>query len=74
MIIKGNILNLDINKFDYKLEDFKNRLFPVYYDGINTHILNYEKVNLGLQDVMNCYFRYDFYDEGVINFNNILID
>ena len=74
MIIKGNILNLDINKFDYKLEDFKNRLFPVYYDGINTHILNYEMVNLGLQDVMNCYFRYDFYDEGVINFNNILMD
>ena len=74
MIIKGNILNLDINKFDYKLEDFKNRLFPVYYDGINTHILNYEMVNLGLQDVMNCYFRYDFYDEDVINFNNILID
>ena len=74
MIIKGNILNLDINKFDYKLEDFKNRLFPVYYDGVNTHILNYEMVNLGLQDVMNCYFRYDFYDEDVINFNNILID
>ena len=74
MIIKGNILNLDINKFDYKLEDFKERLFPVYYDGINTHIFNYEKVNLGLQDVINCYFRYDFYDEGVINFNNILMD
>lgn len=74
MIIKGNILNLDINKFDYKLEDFKERLFPVYYDGINTHILNYEKVNLVLQDVMNCYFRYDFYDESVINFNNILMD
>lgn len=74
MIIKGNILNLDINKFDYKLEDFKERLFPVFYDGINTHILNYEKVNLGLHDVINCYFRYDFYDESVINFNNILID
>ena len=74
MIIKGNILNLDNCKYSYKLEDFKNRLFPVYYDGINTHILNYEMVNLGLQDVMNCYFRYDFYDEGVINFNNILMD
>lgn len=74
MIIKGNILNLDSCKYSYQLEDFKNRFFPVYYDGINTHILNCEKVNLGLQDVMNCYFRYDFYDEGVINFNNILID
>lgn len=74
MIIKGNILNLDSCKYSYQLEDFKNRFFPVYYDGINTHILNYEMVNLGLQDVMNCYFRYDFYDEGVINFNNILID
>ena len=74
MIIKGNILNLDNCKYSYKLEDFKNRLFPVYYDGVNTHILNYEMVNLGLQDVMNCYFRYDFYDEGVNTFNNILID
>ena len=74
MIIKGNILNLDNCKYSYKLEDFKNRLFPVYYDGINTHILNYEMVNLGLQDVMNCYFRYDFYDEDVNTFNNILID
>ena len=74
MIIKGNILDLDINSYSYKLEDFKNRLFPVFYDGINTHILNYEMVNLGLQDVMNCYFRYDFYDEGVNTFNNILID
>ena len=74
MIIKGNILNLDNCKYSYKLEDFKNRLFPVYYDGINTHILNYEMVNLGLQDVLNCYFRYDFYDENVNTFSNILID
>lgn len=74
MIIKGNILDLDNCKYSYKLEDFKNRLFPVYYDGINTHILNYEMVNLGLQDVLNCYFRYDFYDENVNTFSNILID
>ena len=74
MIIKGNILDLDNCKYSYKLEDFKNRLFPVFYDGINTHILNYEKVNLGLHDVINCYFRYDFYDENVRDFNNILID
>ena len=74
MIIKGNILNLEVNKRTYMLEDFKNRKFPVFYDGINTHIFNYEMVNLGLQDVLNCYFRYDFYDEDINIFNNILID
>ena len=43
MIIKGNILNID-EGYDcgYQLIDFKNRKFPVYYDGINTHIINYE--------------------------------
>lgn len=39
MLIKGNILKIDSNKI-YYLEDYKKRKFIVYYDGINTHILN----------------------------------
>ena len=40
MIIKGNILDIDSNS--YELKDSKNRIFPVYYDGNMTHILNHE--------------------------------
>ncbi len=74
MIIKGNILHLDCDKYTYLLEDFKNRKFPVFYDGINTHILNYELINNNLNYISNCYFRYDFYDEEVNTLKNILID
>ncbi|MBQ9019325.1 MAG: U32 family peptidase [Bacilli bacterium] len=64
MIIKGNIMNLITNKYDYYLVDIKNRKFPVYYDGVNTHILNYEKTNININKFKNsCIIRYDFYDE-----------
>ena len=72
MIIKGNILDLDVNKYSYLLEDFKNRKFPVFYDGVNTHILNYEKIENNLEHIDNCYFRYDFFDEDVNTLSNIL--
>ncbi len=42
MLIKGNILRIDKNMNNYTLVDLKNRVFPVFYDGVNTHILNYE--------------------------------
>ena len=61
MIIKGNILNISTDISKYKLKDFKNRLFPVFYDGINTHILNYE--NFERNNLKNCIIRLDFYDE-----------
>lgn len=60
MIIKGNILELD-NKFTYNLKDIKDRLFPVYYDNTNTHILNYQEHKLS--KINNCIRRLDFYDE-----------
>lgn len=60
MIIKGNILELD-NKFTYNLKDIKDRLFPVYYDNTNTHILNYQEHKLS--KINNCVRRLDFYDE-----------
>ncbi len=44
MIIKGNILDIKQYQYDnnYSIIDIKNRVFPVYYDGDLTHILNYE--------------------------------
>ena len=60
MIIKGNILDLD-NKLTYNLKDIKNRLFKVYYDNTNTHILNYQEHRLS--KINNCIKRLDFYDE-----------
>ena len=42
MIIKGNILDIPNNNYEYKLVDFKDRVFPVYYDGKMTHVLNYK--------------------------------
>lgn len=65
MIIKGNILNISTKVYEYKLRDNKNRLFPVYYDGINTHVLNHENKTLDDVKLLKKYasIRLDFYDE-----------
>ena len=42
MVIKGNILSLKSNDYEYKLIDMRKREFPVYFDSINTYILNYQ--------------------------------
>ena len=63
MIIKGNILNIDSNNYNYILEDEKSRKFPVYYNNGNTHILNYENKNIDRSLLDNCTIRYDFYLE-----------
>lgn len=73
MIIKGNILNLDVGCLEYKLIDFKNRVFPVYYDGECTHILNYEYRDFQrniLED--KCSLRYDFFDENKVQIKNVV--
>ncbi len=73
MIIKGNILNIDSGYKKYSLIDFKDREFPVYYDGKNTHILNYENKNINTDRFTGlCNLRYDFYDEDVNNIDNII--
>jgi hypothetical protein len=59
MIIKGNILDLNTNVYDYTLIDSRNRSFPVYFDGVLTHILNHEIIN----NSCICGRRYDFYNE-----------
>ena len=64
MIIKGNILNIESGYNNYSLVDFKDRKFPVYYDGVNTHILNYEDKNIDISKFTGlCNLRYDLYDE-----------
>lgn len=76
MIIKGNILNLSTKVYDYKLRDDKNRIFPVYYDGINTHVLNYEKIDLKDKELLKDYasLRLDFYDEDQETMRKIIND
>ena len=69
MIIKGNILDIDANSFLYSIKDSKERVFPVYYDGINTHIFNY--INREEFDVSLDY-RFDFYNESKEDINSIL--
>lgn len=65
MVIKGNILNLSTNVYEYKLRDNKDRVFPVYFDGINTVVLNHENYNLEELDLLKKYasIRLSFYDE-----------
>lgn len=65
MIIKGNILNIPEFNYDYELFDSKDRFFKVYYDGNNTHVLNFKEkpptINQFLKE--NTMLRYDFYKE-----------
>ena len=70
MIIDGNILDIDENFNIYSLIDGKNRVFPVYYDGKNTHIYNYENKNLLFDHLF--VNRLDFYDEKYDEVLNIL--
>ena len=64
MIIKGNILHLETEDYHYYLQDFKNRKFPVYYDGVMTHILNWEKKTLSNPAIFeNFRIRLDFFEE-----------
>ena len=73
MLIKGNILDLAFEK-DYILKDFNNREFPVFYDGKNTHILNYENIVINSTLINNaCNLRYDFYNEDALDVKNILL-
>lgn len=73
MLIKGNILDLALEK-DYILKDFNDREFPVFYDGKNTHILNYENIVIN-SSLLNskCNIRYNFYEEDALVIKNILL-
>lgn len=74
MIIKGNILSLSENDFSNQLVDFKKRKFPVYYDGTNTHILNYENKNILDKNLLSkvTNLRFDFFDETATEIQNVV--
>ena len=65
MIIKGNVLNLNKDDYNYQLIDQKNRYFETYFDGLNTHILNCENKELKYYKRIKQYasIRLDFYNE-----------
>ena len=65
MVIKGNILNLNKEQYNYNLIDLRKRKFPVYYEGKNTIVLNYENKNFSNKKNINKYtdIRYIFYEE-----------
>ena len=65
MIIKGNILSLEENDYNYKLIDNKNRSFPTYYSYGKTHILNYISLKNTPVPYLkeHCNLRFDFFDE-----------
>ena len=74
MIIKGNILNLETNDYNYELLDLKNRSFKTYYDNKNTHVLNYKtKEEITDKKLLNqVSLRFDFYNESPSVIKDIL--
>lgn len=67
MIIKDNILNLKENDYNYKLIDSRKRIFPTYFDTVNTYILNYENKELNNIKKIKKYsdIRVQFFDEDI---------
>ena len=65
MIIKGNILNINKDDYDYCLADIKSRVFPVFYDGVLTHVMNFEQRKEKLSSYLkeNIQIRLDFHQE-----------
>ena len=65
MVIKGNILDLKENNYNYELVDLRKRKFPVYFEGKNTIVLNYENKNIIENTIIRKYAdtRYEFYLE-----------
>ncbi len=65
MIIKGKILNINKDDYDYCLTDIKSRVFPIFYDGVLTHVMNFEqrKEKLSAYLKENIQIRLDFHQE-----------
>ena len=65
MIIKGNILNINKDDYDYCLTDIKSRVFPIFYDGVLTHVMNFEQRREKLSSYLkeNIQIRLDFHQE-----------
>ena len=76
MVIKGNILNISTKVYEYKLRDGKDHLFPVYFDGTNTVILNNENKLLSDIELFRKYasVRLNFFDEDQDTIKNLLTE
>ena len=72
MIIKGNILNLTQDDKTYYLLDVKSRKFPVYYDGVKTHIFHDKPNTCSLLNHSNVYYHFCFYDESSNQIENVV--
>lgn len=74
MLIKNNILNINKDDFSYNLIDIKKRKFPVYFDGINTHIMNYENKKISIDKKLKnkVNIRFLFYNESIEEIKNIV--
>lgn len=74
MIIKGNILKLKENNYQYLLVDLRNRSFPVYFNGEQTILLNFEAEIMDefskIKDVASV--RYQFFSESQEEIKNIV--
>lgn len=75
MIIKGNILNLPPKEYDYFLVDIKNRRFPVYFDGTNTHIKNFTPQKITSEYLLTkCNYRLEFTTEDSRKISETIIE
>ena len=64
MIIKGNVLSLDEGVYSYNLIDIKEKKFPVYFDGTNTHIKNFTIEEITSEYLLTkCNYRLTFTTE-----------
>lgn len=64
MIIKGNVLSLDEGIYAYNLIDIKEKKFPVYFDGVNTHIKNFTIEEITSEYLLTkCNYRLTFTTE-----------
>lgn len=74
MLIKGNILDIQQAATNLEIIDFKKRRFPVFYDGNNTHILNYENKTISDPTILNFITstRLNFYDEDATEIKKIV--
>ena len=62
MVIDSNVLGIEEGDYSYRLIDQKEREFPVYYDGVNTHIYHHEVFSLS-ESYENVCYLFDFYQE-----------
>ena len=72
MIIKGNILQIEENNYDYSLKDVKGRMFPVMYDGRLTHVYHCDSLPLWKNKTKNIGFVLDFFGISIEEVEKIL--